>query len=769
MKRSDRFKIRRPSMFYKLLLPYLAILLVTLIAGVTMFSTVGRRYMEETHSLRAEQLNQLAVEVDYYFQYTIDVGDTILFNPKLSSVAQKNQLIYTAEDLRADLQRADTQNFLAGTLVYLNHHDQFITTGIIREAETYYTNYESLQDVSFEAFRQSYLESYHARDFMPAQTLVKHAARTTGVIPYVQSAPISGSVAAAPNAQIILLLDAAPVTRLLEEFTQTTGSHVYLVDYAEQPLAHTAAAPGLDRWGGVYGGKVAYEDEDYYAFAAGLGSGTGRLVLYTPEAQLYGGWHTLIQMIAIMVAAFVCIGILAAVAMARMNYRPVREINALLSDAEGSDEYERIKNAVLTSVSDKQALHGIIERQMPMVKESYLLRLLNAPVSAEAVQADLRWYPDVSLNGRVFYVALCEFDTQTEFFAREERLPDENMRCARIILENVGLEVLGQEFEAHYVNTGRLGAAFILSCPQGAMAEKAALDKLRKGCAFIQGFAANECGLVTSMGISAGREGPQGLPQCQDEARHALEHALMMQRGELQAYADLRPEETQAHFYYPADMDSRLAGLLRGGSFDEAEALIHSLYRVNFEERSISLHAGRCFVYEVGTTVDRILMSLQPEDGREQEPLGELLRKLGGDISFTGARQTTLDYVDKCRRLAGLRKLGQTEQLVERIARYIDQNVAERWLDLGSLAEEFKVTPQYISHIFKKYKNENIKNYISKQKLVEAKRYLRETNLTGEAISIRIGYASEAGLIRLFKKYESMTPNTYRQGYRKAN
>ncbi|MDL2327877.1 AraC family transcriptional regulator [Ruminococcaceae bacterium OttesenSCG-928-A11] len=768
MKRSDKLKRRKPSLFYKLLLPYLAILLITLVVGVTMFYTVGRQYIKETLSLRAEQLNQLALEVDYYFQYTVDTGDSILLNPKLPSVAQKNQLIYTSEDMRTDLQQADVQHFMAGLLVYLNNHGEFLTTGVVREAETYYTNYESLLGVSWADFRANYLETYHSRDFLPVQTLVKHEARSASVIPYVQSAPLRGGEGADPNAQIILFLDAAPVIRLMEDYAQATGSHLYLVDDAGRAAVQTAASPGVEAWGGVQGGQVAFDGEDHHAFTTALGSGMGQLVLYMPEGQLYGSWHTLIRMIAIMIAAFVCIGIFAAVGMARMNYRPIREINALLSDAEGSDEYERIKNAVLASVSDKEQLHGIIERQMPLVKESYLLRLLDGTAQSPSLPGG-RWYPDVSLEGRVFYVVRCEFDTQTEFFTKEERLPDENLRCARIILENVGLEVLGKAFEAHYVNIGRVNAAFILSCPQGAMTPTAALDQLRKNCTFIQSFAASECGLTTSMGISTGRDSCHGLPQCQDEARHALEHALMMRRGGLQAYADLRPEETQAYFYYPADMDVRLASLLRGGSFDEAAALIESLYRVNFEERSISLHAGRCFVYEVGTTVDRVLMSLQPDDGREQEPLGELLRKLGGHISFAKAKQTTLDYVEKCRQLSGLRKLGQTEQLVERIAKYIDENVAENWLDLGSLAGEFKVTPQYISHIFKKYRNENIKDYISKQKLAEAKRYLRETDLTGEAISIRIGYASEAGLIRLFKKYESMTPNTYRQGCRKAN
>ena len=104
-----------------------------------------------------------------------------------------------------------------------------------------------------------------------------------------------------------------------------------------------------------------------------------------------------------------------------------------------------------------------------------------------------------------------------------------------------------------------------------------------------------------------------------------------------------------------------------------------------------------------------------------------------------------------------------SKKLAENIAEYIDTHIEDAWLDLNSLSEQFSVTPQYISNIFKKYRNENIKDYVAKRKLAHAKELLSTTSLTVKEIAQRLGYANEISVIRLFKKYEGVTPGDYRQ------
>ena len=59
------------------------------------------------------------------------------------------------------------------------------------------------------------------------------------------------------------------------------------------------------------------------------------------------------------------------------------------------------------------------------------------------------------------------------------------------------------------------------------------------------------------------------------------------------------------------------------------------------------------------------------------------------------------------------RAQSKTEKLVERIAAYIDNCAESEFPDLTVLSEAFGVTPQYISNVFKKYRDENVKDYIA--------------------------------------------------------
>lgn len=84
----------------------------------------------------------------------------------------------------------------------------------------------------------------------------------------------------------------------------------------------------------------------------------------------------------------------------------------------------------------------------------------------------------------------------------------------------------------------------------------------------------------------------------------------------------------------------------------------------------------------------------------------------------------------------------------------------------NALSGQFGITPQYISNIFKKYHNENIKDYIAKRKLSHAKELLAQTDLPIREIAVRLGYANEISIIRLFRKYEGVTPGDYRTAHR---
>lgn len=130
--------------------------------------------------------------------------------------------------------------------------------------------------------------------------------------------------------------------------------------------------------------------------------------------------------------------------------------------------------------------------------------------------------------------------------------------------------------------------------------------------------------------------------------------------------------------------------------------------------------------------------------------------------SIDYARRRLSEHIARLAAAHENRAQSKTEKLVERIAAYIDNCAESEFPDLTVLSEAFGVTPQYISNVFKKYRDENVKDYIARRKLAQAKALLTGTDLPVREVAARLGYAGEIGIIRLFRKYEGTTPGDYR-------
>ena len=101
------------------------------------------------------------------------------------------------------------------------------------------------------------------------------------------------------------------------------------------------------------------------------------------------------------------------------------------------------------------------------------------------------------------------------------------------------------------------------------------------------------------------------------------------------------------------------------------------------------------------------------------------------------------------------RKLPQIEQ-------YIRTNYKDPNLCTASIAAEFRISPSYLSRIFKADLGVGLAEYLHKIRVDAAKTELRNTHHTLDEIAVHVGFSTRWLFIRVFKKYENMTPGVYR-------
>ncbi len=94
--------------------------------------------------------------------------------------------------------------------------------------------------------------------------------------------------------------------------------------------------------------------------------------------------------------------------------------------------------------------------------------------------------------------------------------------------------------------------------------------------------------------------------------------------------------------------------------------------------------------------------------------------------------------------------------------RYLDENYAQP-LSIQQMSSLFPISASQLSRLFKQRERKSLQEYLNGKRLDAAKRYLHNSHLTIKEIAEGCGFVHELNLIRMFRKYDRMTPSEYRR------
>lgn len=103
--------------------------------------------------------------------------------------------------------------------------------------------------------------------------------------------------------------------------------------------------------------------------------------------------------------------------------------------------------------------------------------------------------------------------------------------------------------------------------------------------------------------------------------------------------------------------------------------------------------------------------------------------------------------------------------LVEEACRYVQDNV-DKHIMLQDVADHVRISPGYLSGLFKKAYNKNLMDYINEVKVRRAQELIREGKYRIYEISYMLGFENAYYFTRVFKRYAGMTPSDYQRQLR---
>lgn len=102
-----------------------------------------------------------------------------------------------------------------------------------------------------------------------------------------------------------------------------------------------------------------------------------------------------------------------------------------------------------------------------------------------------------------------------------------------------------------------------------------------------------------------------------------------------------------------------------------------------------------------------------------------------------------------------------SQKKIESIKAYIDMHYTENGLTATSVAEHFRLSGPYVSREFKRIVGCNMLEYIQKLRIEQVKKLLMDHSVKDAAQ--KAGFWDSQSLVRVFKKYEGITPGEYKK------
>ena len=109
---------------------------------------------------------------------------------------------------------------------------------------------------------------------------------------------------------------------------------------------------------------------------------------------------------------------------------------------------------------------------------------------------------------------------------------------------------------------------------------------------------------------------------------------------------------------------------------------------------------------------------------------------------------------------------GTISEWIIDVARYLERHYREN-LTLEQIAEEFHISPCYLSRCFKKYMGIRLIQYLNNLRIIFARHMLEENQVSITEVALKSGFESITHFERIFRSLTGTAPKKYQQQFRK--
>lgn len=756
------------------LISYITVLMVPILISIVLYFITYQQVKTETNRSNALLLEQMEMSIDSKLKGLEQLSLEIALNRNISSFSSVDpplsdahyyDLFQISESLRT---YKNANDYIEQIYVMYTNSDTVISTYDHMNRQGLFQKLRQQDDTSFDQwnslFERKYVNGYTPMTFWDGGT-------ATPVVVFARSLVFN-----TPGQPPAIVLFVMKDSKLIESAPRHPDARMFILDTESRYIA-ARTDPGLlpqhltygelrDQQGIVY--KDVQEQQAAVSYITSKITGW-KYVSVLPASLFNEKMQYMRKLIWISIGMCFLVGGVICVLFLRKNYMPIQVMLQSLSHKfglrfdGGSSEYSFLQGAIQHYFTEKEDMRARLDQHRNTIRAHLIRRLLKGSIEREALLHESLAAHHIEFSSDRFVVILMSVDGFGKFEQYGQNgLADQKEQMLHFILTNVLVDAAADD-AAIYTTEMNDVLACIVNFHKSDSEERERLT-LHRISAQVREFMQEQMQVELTIAVGEVYSDIYGIAQSYHEALDALEYRIVLGSGQFIRYRDTQLNQAPPHHYYfPLSVEQQLIYVVKSGNYAKAEALIEDIFQKNFTGHPVSVPLAKCLMYNMASTM---LNTVDEVSVTGKRSLEANLLDVEPLLSCEHVPQMKEQLKDKLSQVCSwiqAEKRDHHRYLIEDVQRYIENHLHDPNLNISMIGDVFRMTPSYISRLYKDHTGEALLDTINRSRLAEAKSLLTQNKLTVNEVAGRVGYADVSTFVRTFKKFEGITPGAFQK------
>jgi YesN/AraC family two-component response regulator len=460
------------------------------------------------------------------------------------------------------------------------------------------------------------------------------------------------------------------------------------------------------------------------------------------------------------------IGAVIAYFFAVRNFNPIKNIAEIFQNKNpslknnGGISYAFIEKSIQNIIGEKEKIYKKLNEQNYVIRNNFLSRLIKGQVKnsvfiKEACEANnIEFYSD-----KFVVMAIYIEDFNDDYLKKYNSDSEETVKTARLTIINVFKEIISQKHRVYIVEVDGILCCLVncKNCKDSDLKIEL-LDITNNASELIK----KNFGIYVTVGISNMHNDFSGISQAYEETIEILEYKRMIEGVHILHYDDISESNyNRCKYKYIVNEERQFINSIKGENYNNARIILDKIFEDSFSKASLSAQGVKSRMFGIINMMFKAVDECDITYNKDFLEQLQLEERLFVCKTVKKLKEEIYDIIASIEKYLNKKKGIDEECLKSRVINYIEKNHDNQNLSVSFIAEIFEVNETYLSRYFKKKTDMGLLEYIHKVRIEKAKLYMKEQKFSVKQIAEKVGFYNSVAFIRVFKKYEGITPGKY--------